>query len=99
MSKGKQSILQKIRMALATPTPLPFPQAEGKENPVQPPAQDLVVEFAEQFSALQGKFIFCLDKTELQQGLEKLLPPAVAADTTFFCCFYCAGGVLLLPAV
>jgi L-lactate dehydrogenase complex protein LldG len=72
MSKGKQSILQKIRMALATPTPLPFPQAEGTENPVQPPAQDLVVEFAEQFSALQGKFIFCLDKAELQQGLEKL---------------------------
>lgn len=64
--------MQKIRMALATPTPLPFPQAEGTENPVQPPAQDLVVEFAEQFSALQGKFVFCLDKAELAQGLEKL---------------------------
>jgi L-lactate dehydrogenase complex protein LldG len=72
MSKGRQSILQKIRMALATPTPLPFPQAQGVENPVQPPAQDLVVEFAEQFSALQGKFIFCLDGAELRQGLQKL---------------------------
>lgn len=72
MSTGKNSILKKIRMALATPTPLPFPQAEGRENPVQPPAQDLVVEFAEQFSALQGKFIFCLDKKELAQSLEKL---------------------------
>ena len=59
-------------MALATPTPLPFPQAEGSENPVQPPAQDFVVEFAEQFSALQGKFVFCLDKAELVQGLETL---------------------------
>lgn len=59
-------------MALATPTPLPFPQAEGKENPVQPPAQDLVVEFAEQFSALQGKFVFCLDESELEQSLQKL---------------------------
>ena len=59
-------------MALATPTPLPFPQAQGVENPVQPPAQDLVVEFAEQFSALQGKFIFCLDGAELQQGLQIL---------------------------
>lgn len=39
---------------------------------MQPPAQDLVVEFAEQFSALQGKFIFCLDETELAQSLEKL---------------------------
>ncbi|MDQ3278822.1 MAG: LUD domain-containing protein [Bacteroidota bacterium] len=72
MSKGKTSILQKIRMALATPTPLPFPEAEGAENPVQPPAQDLVVEFAEQFSALQGKFVFCLDQAELEQGLHKL---------------------------
>jgi len=72
MSKGKISILQKIRMALATPTPLPFPQAQGAENPVQPPPQDLVVEFAEQFSALQGKFVFCLDQAELEQGLQKL---------------------------
>ena len=72
MSKGKNNILKKIRMALATPTPLPFPEAEGKETPVQPPAQDLVVEFAEQFSALQGKFIFCLDEKELAQSLDKL---------------------------
>lgn len=72
MSKGKNNILKKIRMALATPTPLPFPQAEGKETPVQPPAQDLVVEFAEQFSALQGKFIFCLDEKEMAQSLDKL---------------------------
>lgn len=72
MSKAKQSILQKIRMALATPTPLPFPQAQGAEDPIQPQDEDLVVEFAEQFSALQGKFVFCLDKAELEQGLEKL---------------------------
>lgn len=72
MNTAKNNILKKIRMALATPTPLPFPQAEGKENPVQPPAQDLVVEFAEQFSALQGKFVFCLDEKELAANLEKL---------------------------
>jgi L-lactate dehydrogenase complex protein LldG len=72
MSTARNNILKRIRMALATPTPLPFPQAEGKENPVQPPEQDLVVEFAEQFSALQGKFIFCLNEGELAQSLEKL---------------------------
>ncbi len=59
-------------MALATPTPLPFPQAEGTENPVQPPTQDLIVEFAEQFSALQGKFVFCLDEEELALSIQKL---------------------------
>jgi L-lactate dehydrogenase complex protein LldG len=72
MSKAKNSILNKIRMALATPTPLPFPQAQGAANPVQPPAEDLVVEFAEQFSSLQGKFVFCLNKAELDQNLQTL---------------------------
>lgn len=72
MNKARNNILKKIRMALATPTPLPFPQAEGRENPVQPSAQDFVVDFAEQFSALQGKFIFCLDENELAQNLQRL---------------------------
>jgi len=72
MSTARNNILEKIRMALATPTPLPFPAAEGTANPFQPPAQDWVVEFAEQFSALQGKFIFCLNEGELMQSLTKL---------------------------
>jgi len=59
-------------MALAKPTPLPFPAAEGKEVPIQPQQQDLVVEFAEQFTALQGKFIFCVDEQELRMSFEKL---------------------------
>ncbi|HVF80477.1 MAG TPA: LUD domain-containing protein [Flavisolibacter sp.] len=69
---AKNNILKKIRMALAQPTPLPFPLAEDKENPIQPQSGDLIVEFAEQFSALQGKFIFCMDKGELEQSFEKL---------------------------
>jgi L-lactate dehydrogenase complex protein LldG len=71
-ASGRENILNKIRMALAKPTPLPFPEAEGGENPVQPSQQDLVVEFAEQFSALQGKFIFCVDEQEFKSGFEKL---------------------------
>lgn len=59
-------------MALAQPTPLPFPSAEGQPNPFQPQQQDLVVEFAEQFSALQGKFVYCVDEQELKTSFEKL---------------------------
>ena len=59
-------------MALAEPTPLPFPAAEGKENPIQPQQQDLVVEFAEQFSALQGKFVFCVNEQEFKASFDKL---------------------------
>jgi L-lactate dehydrogenase complex protein LldG len=71
-SPAKNNILKKIRMALAHPTPLPFPKSEGSESVFQPQQQDLVVEFAEQFTALQGKFVFCVDKEELVEGFKKL---------------------------
>ncbi len=59
-------------MALAHPTPLPFPKSEGTDSVFQPKQQDLVVEFAEQFTALQGKFVFCLDQNELLEHFQKL---------------------------
>ena len=59
-------------MALAHPTPLPFPKSEGPESVFQPLRQDLVVEFAEQFTALQGKFVFCLNEAELAEQFNKL---------------------------
>jgi L-lactate dehydrogenase complex protein LldG len=71
-SPAKNNILKKIRMALAHPTPLPFPKSEGNDSVFQPLQQDLVVEFAEQFTALQGKFIFCLDEKELEEHFNKL---------------------------
>lgn len=71
-SPAKNNILKKIRMALAHPTPLPFPKSEGSDSVFQPQQQDLVVEFAEQFTGLQGKFIFCLDRQELAEQFSKL---------------------------
>jgi L-lactate dehydrogenase complex protein LldG len=71
-STAKNNILKKIRMALAHPTPLPFPKSEGNDSVFQPLQQDLVVEFAEQFTQLQGKFIFCIDQAELAVHFEKL---------------------------
>lgn len=59
-------------MALAQPTPLPFANATASQPVFQPQQQDLVVEFAEQFTALQGKFIFCLNEAELVEHLNKL---------------------------
>jgi L-lactate dehydrogenase complex protein LldG len=72
-SPAKESILKKIRKALTHSTPFPFPQNE-ENNPVFPlSAQELEVEFAEQFSALQGKFIFCLNQQELAFQLNSLI--------------------------
>lgn len=67
-----KSILQKIRMALAIPTPSSFPAAEGAESPAQPLTEDLALGFAERFSAAHGKFVFCLDEKELAQNLDTL---------------------------
>ena len=59
-------------MALVHPTPLPFPKAENNEPVFQPQQEDLVVTFAEQFTALQGKFVFCQDEQELMESFQKL---------------------------
>src|SRR5215212_5181430 len=71
-SIARTNILKKIKQALEQPTPLPFPKAEGLDNFIQPLQQDLVVEFAEEFTRLQGKFIFCADKKELVDNYHKL---------------------------
>jgi L-lactate dehydrogenase complex protein LldG len=71
-STARTNILKKIKQALEKPTPLPFPKAEALENFVQPLQQDLVIEFAEEFTKLQGKFIFCADKNELIDNYNKL---------------------------
>jgi L-lactate dehydrogenase complex protein LldG len=73
ISPSKENILKKIRKALTHSTPLPFPQAEGNQSvfPVAP--DELEVEFAEQFTRLQGKFIFCLNRQELAFQLNSLV--------------------------
>jgi len=65
ISPSKENILRKIREALSHSTPLPFPQSEGNNAVFPPSQQELEVEFAEQFTKLQGKFIFCLNHQEL----------------------------------
>jgi L-lactate dehydrogenase complex protein LldG len=73
ISPSKENILKKIREALTHSTPLPFPQSEGN-NPIFPPSQqELEIEFAEQFTRLQGKFIFCLNHQELAFQFNSLI--------------------------
>ena len=71
-SAAKENILKKIRQALSTPVPVPFPQSEGMESVFQPATQDPEVEFAENFTKLQGRFSFCLSEKELVQRLGQL---------------------------
>lgn len=65
MNAAKSNILNRIRKALEKPVPLPFPQLEKMEDHYPAPQDDLTVIFAEQFTALMGKFQFCMNEQEL----------------------------------
>lgn len=67
---AKQNILKKIKQALEKPVPLPFQEEENKNFFVT--NNDLELLFAENFSALQGRFSFCSNETELAEQLQTL---------------------------
>jgi len=73
VSSAKENILKRIRQALSESTPIPFPHSEGSHSVFQPSRQELEIEFAEQFSKLQGKFVFCVDHRELAGQLNALI--------------------------
>jgi L-lactate dehydrogenase complex protein LldG len=73
VSTSKENILKKIRKALSHSTPLPFPQREGNQSVFQSLEQEAEVEFAEQFTKLQGKFIYCINQQELAFQLGSLV--------------------------
>ncbi|MDB5221979.1 MAG: lactate utilization protein [Chitinophagaceae bacterium] len=73
VSSSKENILKKIRQALSHPVPVPFPKSEGNNSVFQPQADELEVQFAEEFTRLLGKFAFCVDEADLSRQLEQLL--------------------------
>src|SRR5687767_5399892 len=73
VTPSKENIFKKIRKALSHSTPLPFPQSEGNQPVFQPLKQEPEVEFAEQFTRLQGKFIYCINQQELAFQLNSLI--------------------------
>lgn len=73
VSPSKENILKKIRKALSHSTPLPFPQSEGNQPVFHPLNQEPEIEFAEQFTKLQGKFIYCINRQELSFQLNSLI--------------------------
>jgi L-lactate dehydrogenase complex protein LldG len=72
-SPSKESILKKIRKALSQSTPLPFPKSEGNQPLFNAPAEEPEVVFAEQFNALGGRFIFCVNRQELAFQFNSLI--------------------------
>lgn len=72
-ASSKHKILNKIKQALQHSVPVPFPEQIKDGDVFQLPQQELEVIFAEQFTQLQGKFIFCNNVKEMQQQLQQLI--------------------------
>ena len=69
---AKERIFKNIRQALNQPVPLPFP-AEKETLKVFPETkEDLSVLFAETFTGLQGKFIYCSNAADVKMQLSNL---------------------------
>ena len=69
---SKDRILHKIREALRTPIPMPFPNTSAHQTVFHAANEHLSVLFAHQFMALQGHFIYCENEMELQQQFNTL---------------------------
>lgn len=73
LSASKENILKKIRKALSHPVAQPFPQSEGNQSVFAPLTDEPAIEFAEQFSKLQGRFVYCINRQELAFQLTSLI--------------------------
>src|SRR4051812_47510558 len=71
-SLAKKNILKKIKQALGKPVPLPFEDIDTAKDVFLNNQIDLEILFAENFSALQGRFAFCENAKELVQQLQTL---------------------------
>ncbi len=72
ITTSKEKILKKVREALIQGTPQPFPQVEATTDYYPQPEQPLEVVFAEQFTKIQGKFVYCESLAEFRQNLDKI---------------------------
>lgn len=72
VSKAKDNILKKIREALVQSTPIPFPKSEGNSSVFLPLNQEIEIEFAERFTALQGRFAFCVNERDFTRQFNTL---------------------------
>jgi L-lactate dehydrogenase complex protein LldG len=68
----KERILKKIRKALIEPTDQPFPNLDGTSPVFHQPNDSLDVVFAEEFTKIQGQFIYCEQKSDVAKQLSSL---------------------------
>lgn len=70
-NRAKANILSRIRTSLKNPVPQPFETEAANFFPAA--QQDISIEFAENFNALNGRFSFCANATEVNGQLIALI--------------------------
>lgn len=65
--------MAKIRRALAQPVPLPFPKQDAGGELYAPPAEDLTVVFAQEFTRLLGRFAYAQHADDLIKQVRGLI--------------------------
>lgn len=70
---ARNKILKKIKQALQSSVPIPFPDQLGDAPIFLPTEQELAIGFAEKFTELLGKFVYCADEKELVSKLSALI--------------------------
>jgi L-lactate dehydrogenase complex protein LldG len=70
---ARNKILKKIKQALKSPVPVPFPDQLADTPIFIPTEKELAIGFAEKFTKLNGKFIYCADDGELAKQLASLI--------------------------
>jgi L-lactate dehydrogenase complex protein LldG len=69
---SKERILKNIRAALIQPTDQPFPNIDSTSSVYQPPVESPDILFAEQFTAIQGNFVYCENEKLFIEQLNSL---------------------------
>ena len=72
-STQKEKVLKKVRDALVNAMDAPFGEVDQESSVLHQASEDsLDIDFAEAFTRVHGKFIFCAGREELIQGLHVL---------------------------
>jgi len=69
----RAKILDKITQALKSPVAIPFPDQNADVPVFIPTVNELAIDFAQKFTELLGKFVYCVDEAELVNKLAQLI--------------------------
>jgi len=70
---ARTKILNRITEALKNPVAMPFPDQNSDSPVFFPTENELAIDFAQKFTELLGKFIYCEDEVELVKKLSQLI--------------------------